>query len=32
MPILTIEYRDEAERLALEQAIAHVPEMKGFRP
>jgi hypothetical protein len=28
MPVLTIEYRDEAERLALEQAIAFVAHMR----
>ena len=27
MPTLTIEYRDEAERLALEQAIAYVSHL-----
>lgn len=27
MPTLTIEYRDETERLALEQAIAYVGEL-----
>jgi hypothetical protein len=28
MPSLTIEYRDEAERLALEQAIAYVAHLR----
>lgn len=28
MPTLTIEYRDETERLALEQAIAYVHELR----
>lgn len=28
MPSLTIEYRDEAHRLALEQAIAYVAELR----
>ena len=28
MPVLTIEYRDDAERLALEQAIAFVAQMR----
>ncbi len=28
MPTLTIEYRDEAERLALEQAIAYVAQLR----
>ncbi len=28
MPTLTIEYRDEDERLALEQAIAYVAELR----
>lgn len=28
MPVLTIEYRDEAERLGLEQAIAFVTHMR----
>jgi hypothetical protein len=28
MPTLTIEYRDENERLALEQAIAYVSELR----
>jgi hypothetical protein len=28
MPTLTIEYRDEAERLALEQAIAFVSQLR----
>lgn len=28
MPTLTIEYRDEAERLALEQAIAYFAHMR----
>jgi hypothetical protein len=29
MPTLTIEYRDEAERLALEQAIAYVAQLRS---
>jgi hypothetical protein len=28
MPALTIEYRDDAERLALEQAIAYVAQLR----
>lgn len=28
MPTLTIEYRDDAERLALEQAIAYVTQLR----
>lgn len=28
MPTLTIEYRDESERLALEQAIAYVTQLR----
>jgi hypothetical protein len=28
MPALTIEYRDDAERLALEQAIAYVSQLR----
>jgi hypothetical protein len=28
MPTLTIEYRDDAERLALEQAIAYVAQLR----
>src|SRR5262249_8697684 len=28
MPTLTIEYRDESERLALEQAIAYVTDLR----
>jgi hypothetical protein len=28
MPTLTIEYRDDAERLALEQAIAYVSQLR----
>lgn len=28
MPTLTIEYRDESERLALEQAIAYVVQLR----
>jgi hypothetical protein len=28
MPVLTIPYRDDAERLALEQAIAYVTELQ----
>jgi hypothetical protein len=28
MPVLTIEYRDDAERLALEQAIAYVAQLR----
>lgn len=28
MPMLTIEYRDESERLALEQAIAYVTDLR----
>jgi hypothetical protein len=28
MPVLTIEYRDDAERLALEQAIAFVTQIR----
>lgn len=28
MPVLTIEYRDDAERLALEQAIAFIAPMR----
>lgn len=28
MPTLTIEYRDEDERLALEQAIAYIAELR----
>ena len=28
MPTLTIEYRDDAERLALEQAITHVSQLR----
>ena len=28
MPTLTIEYRDESERLALEQAIAYVADLR----
>jgi len=28
MPVLTIEYRDDAERLALEQAIAFVAQLR----
>lgn len=28
MPVLTIEYRDDAERLALEQAIAFIAQMR----
>jgi hypothetical protein len=28
MPTLTVEYRDEDERLALEQAIAYVAELR----
>jgi hypothetical protein len=28
MPTLTIEYRDDAERLALEQAIAYVAHLR----
>jgi hypothetical protein len=28
MPALTIEYRDETERLALEQAIAYVSQLR----
>jgi len=28
MPVLTIEYRDDAERLALEQAIAFVAQIR----
>jgi hypothetical protein len=28
MPVLTIEYRDDAERLALEQAIAFVSQIR----
>lgn len=28
MPVLTIEYRDEAERLGLEQAIAYFTQMR----
>ena len=28
MPALTIEYRDQAERLALEQAIAYVSQLR----
>jgi hypothetical protein len=28
MPTLTIEYRDESERLALEQAIAYVAQLR----
>ena len=28
MPALTIEYRDQAERLALEQAIAYVAQLR----
>jgi hypothetical protein len=30
MPTLTIEYRDDAERLALEQAIAYVAQMRAL--
>jgi hypothetical protein len=29
MPTLTIEYRDDAERLALEQAIAYVAQLRS---
>jgi hypothetical protein len=29
MPTLTIEYRDDAERLALEQAIAYVAHLRS---
>lgn len=29
MPTLTIEYRDDAERLALEQAIAYVTQLRS---
>jgi hypothetical protein len=28
MPVLTIEYRDDAERLALEQAIAFIAQIR----
>jgi hypothetical protein len=28
MPLLTIEYRDESERLALEQAIAYLADLR----
>ena len=28
MPVLTIEYQDEAERLGLEQALAYVTQMR----
>jgi hypothetical protein len=28
MPALTVEYRDENERLALEQAIAYIPQLR----
>jgi len=28
MPLLTVEYRDENERLALEQAIAYVADLR----
>jgi hypothetical protein len=28
MPVLTIEYRDDAERLALEQAIAFITQIR----
>jgi hypothetical protein len=28
MPVLTVEYRDEAERLALEQAIAFLAQLR----
>jgi hypothetical protein len=28
MPTLTVEYRDESERLALEQAIAYVAQLR----
>ena len=30
MPTLTIEYRDDSERLALEQAIAYVAQMRSL--
>ena len=29
MPTLTIEYRDDSERLALEQAIAYVAHLRS---
>ena len=30
MPTLTIEYRDESHRIALEQAIAYVTQLRQF--